>query len=105
MRHRIAAPDTDPHSWTCSETVDEESAVIRVRGRVDRLGADLLRGTIENLVRRGHEDITVAIGASARVDPIARAVLAAVAGRLASRNGRLRIEWADDGPSEELTAP
>ena len=105
MRHRSAAPDTDPRSWTCSETVDEESAVIRVRGRVDRLGADLLRGTIENLVRRGHDDITVAIGASALVDPVARAVLAAVAGRLASRHGRLHIEWTDDGTTEGSTAP
>ena len=105
MRQRTAPPDTDPRSWTCSETVDEEAGVIRVRGRVDRLGADLLRGTIENLVRRGHEDITVAIGASARVDPVARAVLAAVAGRLASRHGRLRIEWADDGTTDELTTP
>ena len=101
MRHRT--PHDDPPSgWTYSETVDEASAVIRVRGRVDRLGADLLRGTIENLERRGHRDITVAIGAHARVDPVARAILAAVAGRMA---GRLRFQSADGGIPEELTAP
>ena len=106
MHHRTAPSDRDPlGGWTYSETVDEASAVIRVHGRVDRLDADLLRGTIENLERGGHRDITVTIDAPTRVDPVARAVLAAVAGRLAGRHGRLRIEWPDGGITEEQTAP
>jgi hypothetical protein len=97
MRHRTAPSDTDPLAgWTYSETIDEESSAIRVHGRVDRLGVDLLRGTIEELERRGHLDITVTIDDHVEVDPGSRAVLAQLAGHLADRQGRLRITWAED---------
>jgi NAD-specific glutamate dehydrogenase len=105
MRHRTesSVPQGD---WTYRETIDEASSAIRVHGRVDRLGADLLRGTIETLERRGHRDITVTIDHSAGVDSVAREVLAAVAGHLARSHGRLRIAWAESGSdSEEQTAP
>jgi hypothetical protein len=106
MRHRTAPPDRGPTSdWTYRETIDEATASIRVHGRVDRLGADLLRGTIENLERRGHRDITVTIDDTARVDPVARAVLTAVAGHLAGRRGRLTIAWTDGGITDEQATP
>jgi hypothetical protein len=94
MRHRSPSPDTDADSdWTYSETIDEAKSAIRVRGRVDRLGVDLLRGTIEQLSRRGHRDITVTMGHPDDVDACARGVLAKVAARLAALHGGLTIRW------------
>jgi hypothetical protein len=77
--------------WTCTETIDEERSAIRVRGRVDRLGVDLLRGTIEQLGRRGHRHITVTVDRGDDVDACARAVLAEVAADLADHGGRLTL--------------
>jgi anti-anti-sigma regulatory factor len=97
MHRRSPTPDTDAASgWAYSETIDEATSVIRVRGRVDRLGVDLLRGTIEELSRRGHRDITVTMEHPDNVDACARGVLAEVATRLAGRQGRLTIRWSAD---------
>jgi hypothetical protein len=97
MRHRSPTPDTDADSdWTYSETIDEAKSAIRVRGRVDRLGVDLLRGTIEELSRRGHRDITVTMEHPADMDACARGVLAEVAARLAACQGGLTIRWTAD---------
>ena len=97
MRHRRPSPDTDADSdWTYSETIDEAKSAIRVRGRVDRLGVDLLRGTIEELSRRGHRDITVTMEHPDDVSACARGVLAEVAARLAACQGGLTIRWTAD---------
>ena len=97
MRHRSPTPDTDADSgWTYSETIEEASSTIRVRGRVGRLGVDLLRGTIEELSRRGHRAITVTMKHPDDVDAYARDVLAEVAAWLAVGNGRLTIVWSAD---------
>jgi hypothetical protein len=108
MRHITGQSATDPlGDWTYRETVDEESAAIRVHGRVDRLGVDLLRGTIEELERRGHTDITVSIGDRTTIDLGSRAVLAQLAEQLADRSGRLTITWTegDGNRSGEPAAP
>ena len=92
MRDRTAPSDPSPlGDWTYSETIDEESSAISVHGRVDRLGVDLLRGTIEELERRGHRDITVTLDDDATIDQGSRAVLAQIAGQLAACHGRLRL--------------
>jgi hypothetical protein len=94
MRHRSPIPSTDADSdWTYSETIDEATSAIEVRGRVDRLGVDLLRGTIEELSRRGHRDITVTMEHPDDVSVCARGVLAEVAARLAACQGALTIRW------------
>jgi hypothetical protein len=80
-----------PTSWTYSETIDEPQAVIRVRGLVDELAVDLLRGTIEELHRRGHGRITVVLTDADEVLPAASAVLAQVASALERRAARLVI--------------
>jgi hypothetical protein len=100
MQHTSPTPDPRGRNpWVYSETVDEARSVIRVRGRVDGLGVDLLRGTVEQLSRRGHRHITVSIEHPDDVDACARAVLAEVAEDLARVDGRLTIQWsapADD---------
>jgi hypothetical protein len=97
MHPQTASQDTDALSdWTYSETIDDETSTIRVRGHVDRLGVDLLRATIEELDRRGHAHITVTIERSSGVDTCAQVVLAEAAAHLASRNSRLTVTWAAD---------
>ena len=104
MQHRTAPTDTDPlGDWTYSETIDEEASDIRVHGRVDRLGIDLLRGTIEELERRGHREITVTLDDGVEMDPRSRAVLAQLAGHLADHRGLLRIRWSERAAGD--TAP
>ena len=77
-----------------------------MHGRVDRLGIDLLRGTIEELERRGHRDITVTIDDGTTVDLGSRAVLAQLERHLAERHGRLRITWAEgDGNGHAAGTP
>jgi hypothetical protein len=92
---RAPAPDTRPGGdRSYSEAIDPEAAAIEVRGRVDRLGVDLLRGTIEELSRRGHRQITVTVQHPDDVDACARAVLAEVAQGLVGRRGRLTMRWS-----------
>jgi hypothetical protein len=86
-----------PDGSTYSETIDQAHGAIRARGRLDRVSVDLLRGTIEQLHRRGHREIAVTIERPASVDPCARAELAEVADRLARCHGRLTVVWAHDG--------
>jgi hypothetical protein len=94
LRHRSPTPSTDADSdWTYSETIDEATSAIEVRGRVDRLGVDLLRGTIEELSRRGHRDITVTMEHPDDVSACARGVLAEVTEGLAACQGALTIRW------------
>lgn len=98
MRHPSPTSITNSDSrWTYRETIDEANSAIRVRGHVDRVGVDLLRGTIEELVRRGHRQITVTVEHPDNVDTYARVVLAEVAERLEECEGRLTIRWSTDG--------
>lgn len=105
MRHSTSARDTDDTlgTWTYSETIDDETSTIRVRGRVDRLGVDLLRGTIEELDRRGHSEVTVTVERPGSIDPWAALVLAETAAQLGSHHCRLTVTCAAD--EEKGTAP
>jgi hypothetical protein len=106
MRPRTRSTDVGPrHGCSYSETIDERSSAIRARGRLDRLAVDLLCGTIEQMHRRGHADITVTIEPPVSVEPCARAALTEFAERLAGRHGRVTVRWADaQGPPSPTTA-
>lgn len=94
---RSTSADTDADGgWTYSETIDEAHSAIRVSGRVDRLGVDLLRGTIEELRRRGHRNITVTFEHPDTVDAFANEVLIEVAEWLTDLDGHLAIRWSVD---------
>ena len=97
MRRQHPTSDTDTGSpWRYRETIDEANSAILVRGHVDRLGVDLLRGAIEELSRRGHRHITVTLEEPGTVDPYSRAVLAEVADALEGCGGRLTIRRSTD---------
>jgi hypothetical protein len=98
-----AADDSDPvDHWTGADapprapsftaTVDQHQGVIRTRGHLDALAADLLRGSVVALQRQGHRLVTVRVGSSATVDADARAVLADLGDGLAADGVRLVVE-------------
>jgi hypothetical protein len=107
MRRHTGSPAVGLRDgWTYSETIDEERSAIRARGRLDRLAADLLCGTIEELHRRGHTDIAVTIESPYSVDESARAALTEIGERLARRHGRLTLTWSDgNGSCAPTNAP
>ena len=71
---------------------DPARGTVRVRGHLDRVGAELLRNNLAVLQDLGHQQITVQIAPSATADPQARDVLAGLAARLAAEGVRLAVE-------------
>jgi hypothetical protein len=94
-------------AWTYTETVDDAAAVVEVRGRVDRLTVDLLRGTVEQLHRRGRARITIALRGAVTIDPAARAVLDEMALDLARCGTELVVAElpAPDGEPADRISP
>jgi hypothetical protein len=68
---------------------DQRHGTVQGRGLLDRMGADLLRGTAETLRRRGHRHITVALPRPHPAEPAARALLAGEVDRQAGHGVRL----------------
>jgi anti-anti-sigma regulatory factor len=87
---RPVDPSPQPPSFTAS--LDQRHGVVRARGHLDVLAADLLRGSIVALQRRGHRQITVRLEPLATADDAAREVLARLAGTLAAEGVRLVVE-------------
>jgi hypothetical protein len=84
--------DAPPRAPSFTATVDQRQGVIRTRGHLDALAADLLRGSVVALQRQGHRLVTVRIGSSATVDAEARQVLADLGDGLATDGVRLVVE-------------
>ena len=55
----VAEPDTDALSPLLVVRPDARTGTLRVTGRLDRIGADLLAGSAETLCRQGHRHIHV----------------------------------------------
>ena len=64
--------------------VDQLRGSIRVRGHLDRIGAQLLCDSLVALQRGGHQHLTVRLHPAATADAEARAVLTDLAARLAT---------------------
>jgi hypothetical protein len=76
-------------SPTFTVSVDRARGTLRVRGHLDRVGADLLAGTVEELRHLGHRHVAVALAPLATTDPGADEVLAGLTRRLAAEGVRL----------------
>jgi hypothetical protein len=74
--------DAPPLAPSFTATVDQARGVVRARGHLDEIGADLLCGTVLALQRHGHRRITVRLQAT--VEPLAREVFDELTGRLAA---------------------
>ena len=77
------APAAAPLSPMLVVHPDRAQGTLRVRGRLDELGAELLLDNLEALQRLGHRRITVRIEPPATA-PAARALLADLTDRLAA---------------------
>jgi hypothetical protein len=73
---------TSPLAPSFTATVDQARGLVRARGHLDEIGADLLSGTVVALQRHGHRRIAVRL--QAVVEPAARAVLDELTDRLAA---------------------
>ncbi|MEU2349134.1 STAS domain-containing protein [Modestobacter sp. NPDC049651] len=74
-----------------TEVVTSRSGRVAVHGDLTRQGADLLRGTVETLQRRGHDPVVVDLRAVASVDAGGRAVLESLRTHVAAAGGRLML--------------
>lgn len=94
MSHDAAhhsAPAAPPQAPILTARANRERGTIRTRGRIDRLGADLLCGLAGTLRDCGHRHITVQLSGATTVDPEAAPVLDTLADHLAAGGGRLTV--------------
>lgn len=70
---------------------DARAGMLRVRGRLDRFGADLLVGSAEALGRQGHRHIHVRVEPPT-ADPEALALLSGVVERFAGSGIRIVLD-------------
>ncbi|MGY1831154.1 hypothetical protein ACI8AA_12130 [Geodermatophilus sp. SYSU D01180] len=71
--------------------MDGARGTIAVRGHLDRVGADLLSGSVVALQRLGRRRIDVQLRSGATVDAAARRTLTALAQQLSAEGVRLGI--------------
>jgi len=92
-RRAVAGQDRETHPRAPSFTagLDRHRGVVRARGHLDELAADLLRGTIIALQREGHRRVTVQLEPLATADDAARELLDRVAGELAAQGVSLVV--------------
>src|SRR3712207_9106914 len=76
--------DPSPQAPTFTASLDQRHGVVRARGHLDALAADLLRGSIVALQRQGHRQGTVRLGPMATVDGDGHELLAGPADKQAS---------------------
>ena len=84
--------DPSPQAPSFTASLDQRQGVIRARGHLDVLSADLLCGSIIALQRQGHRQVTVRLQPLATVDDDARQLLAGLADTLAADGVRLVVE-------------
>jgi hypothetical protein len=84
--------DPSPQAPSFTASLDQRHGVVRARGHLDVVAADLLRGSIVALQRRGHQQVTVRLEPPATADDDARELLSALAGTLAAEGVRLVVE-------------
>jgi hypothetical protein len=87
-----AAVATSPQAPSFTASLDQRRGVVRARGHLDVLAADLLCGSIVALQRQGHRQVTVHLRPLATADDDAREVLARLADTLAADGVRLVVE-------------
>ncbi len=84
--------DPSPQAPSFTASLDQRQGVVRARGHLDVLAADLLCGSIIALQRRGHRQVTVRLRPLATADDAARELLARLTETLAAEGVRLVVE-------------
>lgn len=84
--------DPGPRAPSFTASLDQHRGVVRARGHLDVLAADLLCGSIVALQQRGHRQVTVHLRPLATADDAARELLACLGEKLAAEGVRLVVE-------------
>ena len=79
-----------------SETVDRGIGLIRARGHLTRLGADLLSATADSLFGTGHTRVTLDLRELRAADDAGLAVLQELRTRVAVTGGELVLRHAPE---------
>lgn len=74
-----------------TEVVDARRGAVRASGHLTVQGADLLRGTVEHLHRRGHSTVVLDLKAVAAADRAGLSMLDDLAASLADAGGELLV--------------
>jgi anti-anti-sigma regulatory factor len=74
--------------------VDGRRGRVRARGRLTPQGADLLRGTVEGLLRRGHSTVVLDLTDVQAADAVGLHVLSSLETSMAASGDRLLIRNA-----------
>jgi anti-anti-sigma regulatory factor len=83
-----------------TETVDRRLGLIRARGHLTRLGADLLSATADSLFGSGHTRVTLDLRGLAATDDAGLAVLEDLRVRVALEGGELVLRRPPDSTSD-----
>ena len=81
---------------TLTEIVDARNGTVRVSGHLTVQGADLLRGTVEQLHRRGHARVLLDLQHVQAADAAGLHVLRQMSRDLAADGGELLVRAAPD---------
>jgi hypothetical protein len=81
----------DPLSPMLVVRPDAGTGTLRVRGHLDRVGADLVQGNVEALHRRGHRHVHVRMEPPT-ADPEEQALLMGLVARFAADGVRLVVD-------------
>lgn len=97
--------DHDLPRWhsTFSANADVLASTVHARGELDLLTADLLRGTIDVLLRAGRRDIVLDVAELTSIDRAGVKLLAALQHTLSTHTGRLTIINASPRINAALT--
>jgi anti-anti-sigma regulatory factor len=82
---------------TLTETVDARLGSVRASGHLTSQGADLLRGTVEQLHRRGHARVVVDLRDVSAADDAGLVVLGELRRSLAADGGELLVRTGPGG--------
>ncbi len=88
-----------------TEVVHVRRGAVRVTGDLTAQGADLLRGTVESLVRGGHRRVLVDLRELRSTDAAGARVLRDVERALAADGASLLLLQRPGAPVEDLPAP
>jgi anti-anti-sigma regulatory factor len=84
---------------TLTEVVDARVGTVRASGHLTAQGADLLRGTVEQLHRSGHARVLLDLRGVHLADDAGLHVLRDAARALAADGGELMVRTAPDRPA------
>jgi anti-anti-sigma regulatory factor len=90
-----AAPVPAPHRGAqLSEVVDGRTGQVRASGHLTSQGADLLRGTVEGLLRLGHSTVVLDLTGVQAADDVGLHVLSTLRTSMAAAGDRLLVRNA-----------